>query len=92
MACLGMLPAFAATADAPLSSHVLATTAKLLDTGMAGSQAYAIVESLTTEIGERLAGTPPTDRAVEWAKAKFNALGYDKVYTDPTSGDHRARR
>ena len=85
LACLVALPAIAATADPPLSAHALATAAKLRDTGMAGSQAYALVDSLTTEIGERLAGTPPADRAVEWAKAKFKALGYDKVYTEPVT-------
>jgi len=84
-ACFGTLPAIAATADAPLSAQALATAAKLRDAGMAGSQAYALVDSLTTEIGERLAGTPPAERAVEWAKAKFKALGYDKVYTEPVT-------
>ena len=77
-------------ADAPLSPKSIATAVKLRDAGMAGSatdgsRAYDIVESLTTEIGERLAGTPPADRAVEWAKAKFHALGYDKVTTEPVT-------
>jgi hypothetical protein len=80
----------AATAEPPLSKQSLATAAKLRDAGIAGnatdgSRAYDIVESLTTEIGERLAGTPPADRAVEWAKAKFHALGYDTVYTEPVT-------
>ena len=47
--------------------------------------AYAIVESLTTEVGPRLAGSPAFDRAVEWAQAKFKALGYDRVYLEPVS-------
>ncbi len=80
----------ATAADAPLSPLSIATATTLSDEGMAGtatdgSRAYDIVESLTTEIGERLAGTPPADRAVEWAKAKFKALGYDKVYTEPVT-------
>ena len=50
-----------------------------------GNDAYAIVESLTTEIGPRLAGSPAFDRAVLWAQAKFKALGYDKVYLEPVS-------
>jgi hypothetical protein len=47
--------------------------------------AYSIVESLTTEIGPRLAGSPSFDRAVEWAQAKFKSLGYDRVYLEPVS-------
>ncbi len=88
-------PSVIATADPPmsnrpLSNRALAIAMKLRDNGMAsnatdGSRAYAIVESLTTEIGERLAGTPPANRAVEWAKAKFSKLGYDKVYTEPVA-------
>ena len=92
VAVLGCMTAFdaASAADAPLSAQSIATANKLRDEGMAGnatdgSRAYDIVESLTTEIGERLAGTPPSDRAVEWAKAKFHALGYDKVYTEPVT-------
>lgn len=73
-----------------LSTQDIAAATKLRDAAMAGNVdengvAYRLTESLTTEIGERLAGTPPADRAVEWAKAKFKALGYDKVYTEPVS-------
>ncbi|WP_033397327.1 M28 family peptidase [Arenimonas oryziterrae] len=50
-----------------------------------GTDAYAIVESLTTEVGPRMAGTPAYDRAVAWAQAKFKALGYDRVYLEPVS-------
>ena len=80
----------ASAADASLSAQAIATATKLRDAGMAGaatdgSRAYDIVASLTTEIGPRLAGTPAADRAVEWAKAKFKAFGYDKVYTEPVT-------
>ncbi|HEY2346097.1 MAG TPA: M20/M25/M40 family metallo-hydrolase [Xanthomonadaceae bacterium] len=89
-ALLAASPIAAHAGDASLSAQDLATAAKLRDAGMAGnasdgSRAYDIVESLTTEIGERLAGTPPANRAVDWAKAKFKALGYDKVYTEPVT-------
>jgi carboxypeptidase Q len=90
LACLTAFPAIAATDNAPLSANSLATAARIRDAAMAGaatdgSRAYDIVESLTTEIGERLAGTPPAEQAVEWAKAKFKAFGYDKVYTEPVT-------
>ena len=58
-----------------------ATTAALLrDRALAGSPAYAIVESLTTEVGQRLAGTPAEARARDWAVARLKALGFEKVH------------
>ncbi len=45
--------------------------------------AYDIVESLTTEVGARMMGTPADERAIAWAVAKMNALGFDKVWTEP---------
>lgn len=44
---------------------------------------YQILESLTVEVGPRIAGSEGDKRAVAWAEAKFNALGYDKVYKEP---------
>lgn len=45
--------------------------------------AYKIAESLTVEIGPRLAGSPEDLRAVDWATAKLQSLGFDKVYKEP---------
>src|SRR5690349_11335851 len=84
LACLAAPAfAFAAEDEAGLSKQADAT-AKILavPTDHAG-EAYALVESLTTEIGPRLAGSPAFDRAMEWAKLKFKALGYDRVYVEP---------
>jgi hypothetical protein len=46
---------------------------------------YRIVSSLTTEVGPRLAGSEADKRGVDWAVAKFKALGFDKVYTEPVT-------
>ena len=75
--------AFAATPA--LDSRAIANAEHLRDQGQQDSGAYAIVESLTTEVGPRLAGSPAFDRAVAWAQAKFKALGYDKVYLEPVT-------
>lgn len=45
--------------------------------------AYDIVKSLTVEVGPRIAGSKADKRAVAWAEAKLNELGFDKVYTQP---------
>lgn len=43
---------------------------------------YEIVESLTTEVGPRMVGTPGADKATEWAVAKMKSLGFDKVWIE----------
>lgn len=68
-------------------TNLIAAEAKAVAVGLregaiAGSGAYALLESLTTEVGPRLPGTPADARAVAWAAAKFEALGYDKVWTE----------
>ena len=39
-------------------------------------QVIRFLESLTTEVGPRLAGSPADARAVAWAEAKFKELGF----------------
>jgi hypothetical protein len=68
-----------------LDDQAIATAESLRASSQSGTGAYAIVESLTTEIGPRMAGSPAFDRAIEWAQAKFKALGYDKVYLEPVT-------
>lgn len=41
---------------------------------------YDIVKSLTVEVGPRIPGSKGDKAAVAWAQAKFNELGFDKVY------------
>lgn len=73
-----------ALAIASVSAHADVRVAeRLRDDAMAGSPAFSIVESLTTEIGPRLAGTEAEARAVDWAEAKLRELGYDKVWREP---------
>lgn len=45
--------------------------------------AYQIIESLTTEVGPRLAGSEAEARARVWAEAKFTELGFKRVRTEP---------
>lgn len=59
--------------------------AELRETALKSDQAYAILESLTTDVGQRLAGSDNDAKAVAWAKAKFTELGFDRVYTEPVS-------
>ena len=48
----------------------------------ASSLSYDIVESLSTEVGPRMVGTPGADLATDWAVAKMKALDFDKVWVE----------
>ncbi|MES2046764.1 MAG: peptidase M28 family protein, partial [Pseudomonadota bacterium] len=56
------------------------TAAWLRDAARNDNLSYRILESLTTEVGPRMAGSPADARAVAWAEAKFKELGFDKVW------------
>ena len=47
-----------------------------------------IVESLTTEVGARRAGTDGDRRSVAWAEAKFRELGFDRVWSEELEIKH----
>jgi len=56
---------------------------QIIDTARTGTQGYEIVEGLTTEIGQRLAGTDAEARARDWTVAKFNEIGLQNVRIEP---------
>jgi len=56
---------------------------KLIETALAGTQGYDITESLTTEVGQRLAGTEAEARARDWAVQKFKDIGLENVRVEP---------
>jgi carboxypeptidase Q len=77
----------AATRETPppkttIPDRSIAAAAQLREQATASNLGYEIVESLTTEVGPRLAGSEGDARAVKWAEAKFKALGYDKVWLE----------
>jgi carboxypeptidase Q len=79
--------AFSAVAnDAPnFDDEDLKVAAQLRDKALSSSLDYDIVESLTTEVGPRMAGTPGDAAAVKWGVAKLEELGFDKVWTEPVT-------
>ena len=64
----------------------------LRDRALGDDTGWKIVESLTTEVGPRLAGSEADARAVQWAVAKFKQLGFDKVWTEPVTFPKWERR
>lgn len=71
--------------DALLSERDLQAAAFLRETSLRDNNAFAVVESLTTEVGPRLAGSAGDARAVAWAQDKLKSMGFDRVWTEPVS-------
>ena len=74
-----------ANGAASLDKHTVENAQQLALASDKGTEAYAILESLTSEIGPRMAGSAAFDRAIVWAQEKFKSLGYDKVYLEPVT-------
>ena len=64
----------------PLAAALLSSTAFAAPPPDLG---YDIVEGLTTEVGQRLAGTEAEARARDWAVARLKALGFANVHVEP---------
>ncbi|HEY4555396.1 MAG TPA: M28 family peptidase, partial [Lysobacter sp.] len=88
----GLAAAQAAPRETRIPETALATAAQLRETALASDLGYRITESLTTEIGPRLAGSEADARAVKWAEAKFRELGYDRVWLEPVTFPKWERR
>lgn len=70
---------------AVFSEKEMQTAAWVRDAARTDNLSYKILESLTTEVGPRMAGSPGDARAVAWAESKFKELGFDKVWKEPVS-------
>jgi hypothetical protein len=66
-----------------LPRDVEAIAIGLRERALASPLAFAITESLTTEVGPRLAGSPAEQRAIAWAQTMFRAQGFDEVRAEP---------
>ncbi|WP_369979803.1 M28 family peptidase [Xanthomonas bundabergensis] len=82
----------AAAETTRIPQAALSTAATLREQALADDTGWKVVESLTTEVGPRMAGSEADARAVAWAKAKFKALGFDKVWTEPVTFPKWERR
>lgn len=69
----------------PFSAAEIATATTLRERALKDERAYALVAGLTGEIGARLAGSPNDLKAREWMVARYRALGFDRVWTEPVS-------
>src|SRR6202012_1993568 len=65
------------------SESLVATASSLEQKALNDPAAFDFVASLTTEIGQRLAGTEAHRRAVAWAEARLKAAGFENVHSEP---------
>ena len=91
---LAMLVAAPTQAAQPtrIAASALTQAASLREAALHDPTAWKVLESLTTEVGPRMAGSEGDARAVAWAQAKFRELGYDKVWIEPVTFPRWVRR
>ncbi len=58
---------------------------ELREAALARDGGFEIVADLTTRIGPRMAGTEADARAVAWAEALLNDIGFDRVWLEPVT-------
>ncbi|MFK7865654.1 MAG: M20/M25/M40 family metallo-hydrolase [Pseudohongiellaceae bacterium] len=73
------MSSFASAQSNLLTEETEAIAQQLMSQALDSDLAYEIVESLTTEIGPRLAGSDAEARARGWGKALGERLGFDRV-------------
>ncbi len=65
-----------------LNEQELKTLQQLKQVSLSSDLSYELIESLTTEVGNRMMGTPGDEKSVVWAVEKMKSLGFDKVWTE----------
>ena len=71
-----------ASAAPALSQPAQPQVAELREAALKDDYAWDIVEGLTTEVGQRMAGTEAEARARDWAVRKLKALGFANVHVE----------
>lgn len=89
-ACAALQPALGAEAG-PFAAADLGAASQLRDRARAGSGAFEIVASLTTEVGPRLSGSAGDAAAVVWAERLLRDAGFANVRTEPVTVPHWVR-
>lgn len=77
-----LIAALLATAAPAFSQPVSPQVERLREAALSDDYAWDIVEGLTTEVGQRLAGTEAEARARTWAVARLRSLGFSNVRVD----------
>lgn len=66
-----------------ITAEMKDTASQLMAIALEDTTAYSLVESLTTEIGPRLAGSEAEARARAWAVEKLESMGFENIRIEP---------
>ncbi|MDR3513679.1 MAG: M28 family peptidase [Caulobacteraceae bacterium] len=81
---LGLAAAAALVGAPALAADPLRAAADAArDAGLKDPTAYQLVESISTDVGPRLAGSEAAARARDWGVARLKALGFSNVHVEP---------
>ncbi len=90
--CVSTASLAGAAGSTKIPAAAVKAAEQLRDQALNDDTAYKFLEGLTTEIGPRLAASDNDARAREWVAAKFKALGFDKVWSEPVTYPKWVRR
>ncbi len=68
-----------------------ATVQAIFDEALKNGHSYQMLEYLSTEIGQRLSGSPGAAAGVEWSRQVMEAYGFDSVWLQPVMVPHWVR-
>ncbi|MEM6901179.1 MAG: M28 family peptidase [Pseudomonadota bacterium] len=68
---------------APIPAEIADAADMLIERALNDQIGLEFVEGLTTEVGQRLAGSEAEARARDWSVAKLEALGFENVRVEP---------
>ena len=89
--CLPALTLHAAENAATVDADLVKQSVSMRAHAMQNSNAWDILESLTQEVGPRLAGSPGDQAAVAWAMLKMQELGFENVRAQDVTVPHWER-
>lgn len=81
--CIPLTGAHAQTAVADLPQDLIQQAQSLRTAGLEDQIGMKVIESLTTEVGPRLAGSEREAHARDWAVAKLEQLGFSNISVEP---------
>lgn len=90
-AALVPIAALAADESTPFAPGTLETAGELRDRALEDNRAFELVESLTTEVGARFAGSEGDRAAVGWALTQLQDLGFRNVRAEAVEVPHWVR-
>lgn len=85
---LRILAAALLIATSATRADVQQEAAEVRDAALEKNGAFEIVESLTAEVGPRVAGSAGDRASIIWAVDKLKELGFERVWTEPVSVPH----